>query len=165
MVKLNQIEKLSMELAQLIAAEQKALQQIEDIRRKRAKVLRDLVASSSTSKVAAKRAASSTKTVRSARQEQHASKEPRERSVISRVIEQVRATAATDSEKVRAYVESVTAGEIRPEQVAAATGVKSSLVSTYLSRLTGTLLERVPGTKRGRYRRIVPASSGGESTA
>lgn len=172
MAKLNVVEKLSVELAQLITAEQRAHLQIEEIRRKRAKILREIEAAATAAGGRGNRVASS----RASHSVPHevrttSSRVPVVRNAHTPVAPSTRpGTAQTDSDKVRSFVASVDVGkEVTPEGVARATGVKSGLVSTYLSRLTGTLVERVPGTKRGRYRRIgrttATTTTGGESAA
>lgn len=60
------------------------------------------------------------------------------------------------ADRVRAYVASAPDDAvITPETVATALGIsKTSTVSTALNRMAGKLIERVPGTQRGKFRKI-----------
>jgi len=159
MTKLDPVEKLSMELAALIAAEEKDVQLIEEteqhvseIRRERARVIAELrVAAGGQAKVKAER---------KPRTPQKPQRKARAIVAVPAKPAPSTAPATNDSEKVRNYVRARSGGELlTPEGVSKATGVRTGLVSTYLARMIGEgLLERWPGSKRGRYRTINQAA-------
>lgn len=61
----------------------------------------------------------------------------------------------SDADRIRAYINAAPADEvITTEAVAKALDINTSNTSNVLSRMTGKVLERVPGTKRGKFRKI-----------
>jgi Mn-dependent DtxR family transcriptional regulator len=59
------------------------------------------------------------------------------------------------ADRVREYVDAAAPDAIiMTETVAKSLNLKSSTVSTALSRLTGKIIERVPGSLRGKFRKI-----------
>lgn len=150
MMKLSPVDRLSVQITALITAEEKAMQEIEEIRRERARLNVELHAAVSGSRAKSK-AERKTRQPRRKPKETGAHEAPPVTAPSKESDEQA-------SEKVKAYVLAHGAGEITPNAVSQVTGVRSGLCSTYLSRMNGTLVERVPGTKRGRYQRIRIAS-------
>jgi len=85
---------------------------------------------------------------------------PRQTSVVKRVVAAVPRVAPpgkakSEAERVRDYIAAAPDDAvITTDDVATAVGIRSATASTALGRLMGKLIERVPGSKRGKFRKI-----------
>lgn len=158
-MKPTSVDKLIDQLADLKVEERELLRRLEENRQKQSEIKSGVQLKSDVADTATASAATSRRpALKHARRALALRETTRPRPVVRATSTQT-PKAKPDSERIRDYIiAAADDATITTEEVAEKLNIKPSTASTTLSRMTGKLIERVPGTKRGKFRKIARAA-------